>query len=221
MKTIFFLFFLSAVFFLGYWVGKPSRSPEVINAPFKEKKSFVFVVYGCNGSSWCERTLRSIFEQDYESYRLVWIDDASTDSSLERVKSYILENNQDGRAIVIENENRLGRDASFKRCMKTVEDREIVVLLDGIDWMASSEVLNRLNLLFQDPKTAVAVGGGLSYPSYQEQKEGLIACRGAFVKKMDAFSDQSLVNSFQKQTRFIPEILQFINQSGQVREREK
>lgn len=221
MRTIFFLLFLSAVFFLGYWVGKPPRSPSIINAPFKEKKSFVFIVYGCNGSSWCERTLRSIFEQDYEAYRLIWIDDASTDSSLELVKSYILENNQDSRAIVIENEDRLGRDASFKRCMKTVEDREIVVLLDGIDWMASSEVLNRLNGLFQDPKIAVAIGGGLSYPFYREQKEGLISCCGSFAKKMDAFSNQSLINASQKQTRFIPEIFQFVNQSGQVREREK
>lgn len=221
MRAFFLMFFLSAVFFLGYWAGKPPLTPEIMDAPIKEKKSFVFVVYGCNGATWCERTLRSIFEQDYEAYRLIWIDDASHDSSLEQVKSYIIENNQEIRAIVIENEDRLGRDASFKRCMKTVDDREIVILLDGIDWLATSEVLSHLNRFFQDPKVNLVVSGGLSYPQYHEIKEGQISCRGAFLKKMESFSTQILANAAQNKSIVNPEIFQFINESGKFQKQEK
>src|SRR3990167_9582444 len=46
-----------------------------------EQKPFVVVISGYNNGAYLERTLRSIFSQVYDRYRLIYIDDASTDGS--------------------------------------------------------------------------------------------------------------------------------------------
>ena len=55
------------VLFAGFWLGKsaPEKAlpqPEK-EGPILEPKSFVVVIYAYNQALWCERSLRSVFEQ--------------------------------------------------------------------------------------------------------------------------------------------------------------
>ena len=75
-----------------------------------------------NAASWCEQALRSVFEQDYERYRVVFVDDASVDGTLEKAQQFIVNNKQDYRVIAIRNESPLGPVGSLYRAAEHCQD---------------------------------------------------------------------------------------------------
>ena len=89
VKPIFLFFCAAFTFFLGMQFASDGRfvkkamgifhspQPEPLFA-VTEHKPFVIVVPSYNNSSWVEKNLRSIFEQKYDNYRVVYINDAST-----------------------------------------------------------------------------------------------------------------------------------------------
>jgi hypothetical protein len=189
-KWFLFLFLAIAGLF-GYWMGKPSQSSEEKGKhhpekefPLSERKSFAFVVYAHNQSPWCERTLRSIFEQEYDNYRIIFVDDASADNTFDAAKTFILENNQDQRVILLRNESKLGPVASLYRAAGGLLDKEIAVSLDAKDWLAHSAVLSRLNSAYQNPDVWMARAFSAEYPSYSIQEKGMVSFYVALFKQL-------------------------------------
>jgi len=135
--------------------------------PVLENKSFVIALFGHNDAVWCERALCSIFSQEYEQFRVVFIDDASRDQTYEKVKSFIMANNQEHRVILMRNEKEMGVDASFQRIAEQFQGGEIVAPLYLSDWLVHSQVLTSLNQAFQNPDVWIVCGKSLAYPSYE------------------------------------------------------
>jgi glycosyltransferase involved in cell wall biosynthesis len=135
--------------------------------PITQFKSFVVVLYAQNDADWCERSLRSIFAQDYESFRLIFVDDGSTDGTFERAKNFIIESAEEHRTILIQNDTPCGLALSLDRAVSHCLDQEIVVPLFAKDWMALPSVLSNWNRSFQNPDVWVAFGQMVSYPSYE------------------------------------------------------
>jgi len=134
--------------------------------PISQFKSFVVVLYAQNDADWCERSLRSIFAQDYESFRLIFVDDGSMDGTFERAKNFIIESAQQHRTILIQNDTPCGLALSLDRAVSHCLDQEIVLPLFAKDWMALPSVLSNWNRSFQNPDVWVAFGRMVSYPSY-------------------------------------------------------
>ena len=137
------------------------------DAPLSEHKSFVVVIYAHNAANWCDRLLHSVFSQDYEGYRVLFVDDASVDGTLERAQRTIVESRQDQRVIAIRNEQLLGPVGSLYRAADKCQDREIVVWLDADNWLSHESVLSRLNGVFQNPDVWIAFSPAIEYPSYR------------------------------------------------------
>lgn len=179
-KAFFFLLILAA----GFWFGsQPAqlKKVEIFRSidPAKEfavsdHKSFVIVIYAHNQATWCKRALRSIFEQDYDHYRVVMIDDASIDRTETEAKEFILENNQENKVIYIRNESFQGKVASFYRGIENCLPQEIIIELDAKDWLVSPLVLNQLNCAYQNPDVWIVKAAHLDYPTYQVQEGGFI-----------------------------------------------
>ncbi len=160
----------------GFWTGmRPAPKEETApfsvhperNFPIVEYKSFAIVLYAYNEELWIERSLRSILEQDYDHYRVVLVDDGSSDKTFEKAKEFIVENRQENRVVVIRNDAHLGTAASLFRACETLLDREIAIPLDGKDWFAHTMVLSRLNGIYQNPDVWISFGKSIEYPSYQ------------------------------------------------------
>jgi glycosyltransferase involved in cell wall biosynthesis len=167
---------LAAAVLAGFGLGmgipftwKHSEEAAVID----EMKSFAVVLIGRNDAPWIERSLRSIFEQDCESLRLVFIDDGSRDETYEKVRDFIVKNGQEGRAILMKNEIPLGFETSLCRAAEQCQDEELVVPLRGKDWLLNPSVLSRLNAAFQSKETRAVVGAAILYPTYRREAEGL------------------------------------------------
>jgi len=178
MGKIFCLVPIALALLLGYWMGEgPAAKKEIATLkepphperdfPIAEEKPFAIVVYSYKEAKGCERVLKSIFEQDYDRFRVLFFDDGSQDGTFEKVQSFVLENKQDHRVILIQNSERLGPVACLTRAAATLSDREIAVPLDAKDWLSSPKVLSRLNALYQNPDVWTTVGGSLLYPSYE------------------------------------------------------
>jgi glycosyltransferase involved in cell wall biosynthesis len=132
-----------------------------LSAAFSENsadKEFVVVIPSYNNSDWYIRNLDSVFSQNYPHFRVVYVDDCSPDHTAQLVKKYIEEKNWESDVILIENKVRIGSLANFTHAIALCKPHEIVVQLDGDDWLAHENVLSHLNQAYADPDVWVTYG---------------------------------------------------------------
>ena len=104
---------------------------------------FVIVTALYNVEKWIGKTIKSVMKQNYKNYRCVLVDDLSTDNSKEVIKKTIKD---DDRFILVENEE---KKCSLQNIFEAVhnysEDEDIIVILDGDDFLYGESVLSNLN----------------------------------------------------------------------------
>ncbi len=178
MKSLFFLLITFFAILFGYRMGedpavKKKSAPKLKisvdpnrDCPVIESKPFVFAIYSYQQAAWCQRALRSIFEQEYDNFRVIFFDDGSSDDTFEKVQAFALENNQEHRIILIRNEERLGPVACLYRAVDQSLDEEIVLPMDGKNWLLHEQVLRRLNAVYQNPDVWFTVMNPMQYPTY-------------------------------------------------------
>lgn len=133
-----------------------------------QNSSFVVVIPSYNNKQWAERNLDSVFSQSYQNFRVIYIDDASTDGTGSVVQEYIQKNHLQERFTYIKNQKRLGALANIYRAVWCCMPHEVVVNLDGDDWLAHRDVLAHLNHVYADPNIWLTYGQFIYYPSYDE-----------------------------------------------------
>jgi len=105
---------------------------------------FVIVVPVYNGEKWIARCLDSIVCQDYSNYDVIVINDHSTDGTRDVVKSYNVnsftnkERNGSGLANIIKGINWMA------------QEQDIIVTVDGDDYLSNNKVLSYLNGVYND-----------------------------------------------------------------------
>lgn len=115
--------------------------------------------------------MHSVFSQKYKNYRVIYIDDFSTDHTFEKVEKWIEDHNQEERTLLIRNERNLGALGNIYRAVHSCKDDEIVVTVDGDDFLAHDGVLSRLNEIYSDSEVWMTYGNYLDYPSYKQKPE--------------------------------------------------
>jgi glycosyltransferase involved in cell wall biosynthesis len=139
-----------------------------LSAFSEEEKPFVIVVVSHNNSDWVEQNLDSIFSQNYHNYRVVYIADAPTDGTAELARAYIAERKQNDRVTLLENREQRGLLACMCQAVFSCRKEEIVLELEGCDWLAHNDVLNALNSVYADPEVWMTYGQFLYYPSFRQ-----------------------------------------------------
>lgn len=127
-------------------------------------KKIVIIIPSYKNSQWYERNLASVMAQNYENFRAVYIDDCSPDNTGELVEQYIAKNNFGHKIKLIRNSVRVGAMQNLYEAIHSCEDDEIIVTLDGDDWLAHPEVLTRIDSLYSDPNVWMTYGQYRSWP---------------------------------------------------------
>ncbi|MBS0652631.1 MAG: glycosyltransferase family 2 protein [Verrucomicrobia bacterium] len=177
IKFIFLFLVVTSAFFLGTQFksdGKLGKKAANLFHPSKarpafavnEHKPFVVIVPSFNNCLWVEKNLRSIFEQKYDNYRVIYINDASTDSTLAQVQDLVDSWGERHRFEVVNNVTNRGAMENIYRAVHRCEPDEIVLVLDGDDWFAHDRVLEKLNEVYADPDVWVTWGSYVEYPNY-------------------------------------------------------
>lgn len=125
--------------------------------PYPEKK-LVVAIMSYNNAQWYKKNLDSVFSQNYQNYRIIYVDDCSPDGTGNLVEAYINETNQYERTTVIKNSKRRRKAANLYYAVHSCDDDEIILELDGDDWFAHENVLSLINKIYTEENVWVTYG---------------------------------------------------------------
>ena len=118
--------------------------------------NFKVVVPVRNASKFIEKCINSVIEQQYTNWKLCVVDDFSTDDTFKKIQRY----NNDNRIIIHRNKKKMtiteNRLLSHK--LLNCNDDDVVVLLDGHDWLYANKVFNILNKTYQEEQVWMTWG---------------------------------------------------------------
>lgn len=124
----------------------------------------VVVIPSYNNCMWYRYNLDSIIRQKYPAMRIIYIDDCSTDNTGALVQEYIKKHNI-ACITLIRNKKRRGALANLWRAITLCKPNEIIVNVDGDDWLANDQVLAYLNHLYQTNDIWLTYGQFRNWPT--------------------------------------------------------
>ncbi len=114
-----------------------------------------------NSELWISRCIKSILSQSYQNYQIHIINDASTDTTGDKIKEF-----NDNRIFYTQNTNNIKSLANYYNTFHKInsEDDDIIVRLDGDDWFYHDEVLANLIKLYLNTDCWMTYGTWITYP---------------------------------------------------------
>lgn len=147
---------------------------EIISPPqYSFNKRFVIVIPSYKNVKWCEKNITSVINQNYEDYRVIYTDDNSPDGTFNKISSIVNASSKSSKFKVYKNETRLGALENLYNMITSCDDDEIILTLDGDDWLANDNVLNTLNNYYSKEDIWMTYG---QYQNYPDNGIG-IACK--------------------------------------------
>ncbi len=129
-----------------------------------EQLPFVVIIPSYNNERWCEKNLHSALEQQYDNYKIIYIDDCSADNTGRLVTEIANTHTNKGKLTVLTNTSRCGALANLYNVIHSCPDDAIIVTLDGDDWFSHEHVLARLNQEYADSNVWMTYGSYMSWP---------------------------------------------------------
>ena len=138
------------------------------------EQPLVVIIPSYNNLPYIERMLNSVFMQKYDNYRVIYIDDCSTDGSLAYLNNYISAHNLGDKVFVIANNK---RQRKLKNIYSTIHqyclDDEIAVMMDCDDWLAHDHVFSLINRLYENFDIWMTYGQDCPQPLHVAQQWGI------------------------------------------------
>lgn len=122
---------------------------------------FIIIVPVYNAEKYIEKCLESILTQNYDNYKLIVIDDCSTDNTYNIINDIHIKYNKYNNFNKIRNDVRIGSPlANFIKGIElTSYDKEdILITVDGDDYLYNDNVLTYLNSIYQDEDIYMSYG---------------------------------------------------------------
>ncbi len=158
LKNFFLIIFLSGCRHGSWFMRIPGRVCACT------EKNIVVVIPSYQNRAWCVYTMRSLRLQQYRSFRVIYIDDCSSDGTADAVEHYCTRYHMKNVRIV-RNKQRVGALANIYHACAQCADDEIVVFLDGDDWFAHNRVLAYINEVYQDTQVWATYGQFCNWPT--------------------------------------------------------
>ena len=133
-----------------------------------------------NAEKYIERCIGSIMSQSHTDFTCYITHDLSTDNSVPLIKEMI---KGDDRFILIDdNDKKLYQTGNFDKVIRNnpkISDNEVLIEVDGDDWLPDADVFKRINELYLDDDVWIANGcfrysnGQPGFSSKQENIDNL------------------------------------------------
>ena len=131
VRFLSFLFLYTAIFTATFFTARylhllaPKIPPASLPASYTlQNLPLCIIVVNHNNGAFAQKTLQSLFSQNYDNCRLIYVDDASNDGSFELSRDLIFENAR-MKFDIVQNEKRIGPVASLMKAVKACDDEEI------------------------------------------------------------------------------------------------
>jgi len=131
---------------------------------------FKIVIPSYNNETWLELNIASILNQTYINYEVLYIDDCSTDNTYTKVLEIVeaLPN-----WTVVRNQTNMRRGYNISPHTQHIKDficndEDILVFIDGDDWLYDDQVLANLNEVYAEEDYWMTYGKMVCYPGGEE-----------------------------------------------------
>lgn len=129
------------------------------------ERHIVVVVASYNNADYFQRNLGSIFDQKYSNYHVIYINDCSSDKTLEMAEQYTLQRGMQDKVYFVDNEERQGALYNQYRAIHMCRDTDLIVILDGDDWLFDRYVFSYLNGIYNNEKIWLTYGQFVQHPN--------------------------------------------------------
>jgi len=129
---------------------------------------FKIIVPFYNVEKWIGKTIKSVLLQDYDNYQCILANDMSTDDSLEICRKLV--GNNDKFVIVDNKDKKFSLKNIYDSCWGHTEEEDIIVILDGDDFLANKSVLTTLDKAYSNPNCWLTYGSYINLSNRQEGK---------------------------------------------------
>lgn len=125
-----------------------------------KENNFKIVVPVYNSEKWISNCINSIISQKYKNWKSIIINDASTDRTLEVIKQILMNNENKNHFSVFDRNVNVGalENTIFGTNKICKDDEDIIIIVDGDDWLIDSGVLNYLNEVYQNENIWLTYG---------------------------------------------------------------
>lgn len=160
------------------------------------------IIPNCNYANCLEKCFNSILNQTYQNYQIIFVDDCSTDNSLEVARSLL----KPPHKIIPLKQKRYNGGARNEAYLYLEDDIDYVWYVDSDDWLYDNKVLEKINLKLQTFPDVLFVGLATyrndrlttsALPNYKDRYEAIRGWSGScgkVIKKSLAMKQECLYN---------------------------
>ena len=112
-------------------------------------KKVIVLTTAYNCASWIQKCIHTIQVQSHGFFECFILDDLSTDNTVELAEKAI---KGDPRFKIIKNEKKMYQPGNYDQILRsdTISDDDIVIEVDGDDWLATSKAFEKVVKLHED-----------------------------------------------------------------------
>lgn len=122
---------------------------------------FTIAIDTCNHEEFIEMCLKTCLTQKYDNFEVILVDAKSDDKTFDIAKKY---KNEFKNLKIFQNEKRLPQVANFVWLTQLSRPNTIIVSVDGDDWLKNSQVLKKLNNIYNSGDVWMTYGTYEEFP---------------------------------------------------------
>jgi glycosyltransferase involved in cell wall biosynthesis len=143
----------------------------------KNNYKFSIIIPNYNNGKWLDKCLNSVLNQTYKNYEIIFVDDMSTDNSLE-VASRLLKDHK----VIPLRQKRLNGGARNAGILEANSD--YIMCLDSDDWLKHENVLQEINDILNNEDVLF-----LGFDLHKDGREDLFPFRPNYTNLYQAFTN--------------------------------
>lgn len=133
--------------------GRRFSNMEELREIRNNQNKIVIISPVYNAEKYIEKCIKSVASQDYNNYKMIIIDDCSTDNTYQMILKTLDSLSDDKRKLFSIHQNYENMGAVFNQVnqIQQIHDDSIVILLDGDDWLKNDPcIFHRINNLYRE-----------------------------------------------------------------------
>ena len=128
--------------------------PDYDKLPEKKDYKISIIIPNCNYAEHLEKCFNSILNQTYKNFEIIFVDDCSTDNSLEVARSIL----KPPHKVIALKQKRFNGGARNEAYLHLSDDTDYIWYIDSDDWLFDNKVLEKINERLQIRPDVLFVG---------------------------------------------------------------
>lgn len=139
---------------------------------FLKEKKIVVLICSYNNEKFCVKNILSVLNQKYNNFRIIYVNDFSKDRTSEIIKSFVNYRKNIQFTLINNNYRKGNLRNKYEIINKYCLNNEIVVVLDGDDYLFCSYVLSYINYIYCKYKIWITFGNYIHASGKRSSQRG-------------------------------------------------